>query len=62
MLDWFQLGYARSGALCCVNLYSVFVWGDRLLNTTVVLSTGTLLLLNTKVVFVSFGSEHLQAK
>lgn len=36
----------------------MFVWGGRLLNTTVVLSTGTLLLLNTKAGFV----EHLRAE
>ena len=43
--------------LFCVCLGSV-----RLLNTTVDLSSGTYLLLNTKVVFVSIGSQCLQAK
>ena len=43
--------------LFCVCLGSV-----RLLNTTVDSSTGTYLLLNTKLVFVSIGSQCLPAK
>lgn len=58
MLGSLGPGDAPLGATRCVHLRSVFVWGGRLLNTTVVLSTGTLLLLNTKAGFV----EHLRAK